>query len=434
MTQEIFNKILSDHKELSSLPQVLMEVLKVASDPNSSAGNLAAIIMKDPALTAKLLRIVNSPHYGPVTKITTVNQAVVILGLRTVTAIALSSSLYDKINKVNATIDRKRFWRHSLEVAIAAKMIAEATGYQPAEEAFVAGMLHEIGTLVLEASFPAEFRRIWKLVEIGENQLALEERTWGTNHARVGQFLLEQWNVPRIIGEAVGSHHAVFSPNDKTADHLLAQIVNLANQISRFRVYNMPPPESKMLENRDLITSNLGLSNAALARFEECILNEVIRESGYLEIEIGSMEEIFQESNRLLFKQYIAVENLLRENRIMQQQIARDQAKRAALESLKMVSAIFSHHLENANNVILERTHQLESALNRGEIVDKTGVGLLSAEAINEAVETVSMILDELKKMATFESTMYNDDSYLPDIETKIRQQLDSIKRVGASA
>src|SRR3989304_8564441 len=189
MTQEIFYKILNGHKELSSLPQVLMEVIRVSREQDSSANDIAAIIMKDPALTAKILRVVNSPFYGQIRKITTVNQSVVTRGMRTVTAVALSATIYDKMNKVDSSIDRKRFWRHSLEVAIASRMIADAVKYEPAEEAFVAGLLHEIGTLVLESSYPADFRRVWKLIEMGESQTAVEERTWGTNHARVGQFL-----------------------------------------------------------------------------------------------------------------------------------------------------------------------------------------------------------------------------------------------------
>jgi HD-like signal output (HDOD) protein len=431
MTQDIFFKILNDHKELASLPQVLVEVLRVSSDPDSSASALAAVIMKDPALTAKLLRVVNSSFYGRVQKITTINQSVVTLGQRTVTAIALSSSIYDKINRVDGSIDRKRFWRHSLEVAMAARMIAETVGYEPAEEAFVAGLLHEIGALVLESSFPADFKRVWKLVEVGENQTAVEERAWGTNHARVGQFLLDQWGVPKSIGEAVGGHHMVMNYGEKAPENQLIQIVNLANQLSKFRVYNMPPPESKMLENKDIIAANLGLTNTALAKIEEGLLEAVVKQSEFLEIEIGSIEEILTEANGLLYKQFLTVENLLRENRIMQQQIARDQVKKAALESLKAIAATFSHYINNATTTILGRAQLLEMGITNGDIADKKGIAALSAQTIVEGVETISTIVDELKKMTTFETTLYHDDTYIIDVEDKIRkrlQELNSLK------
>lgn len=430
MAQDILYKILGEHKELASLPQVLMEVLRISADQNSSAGDLAIVIMKDPMLTAKLLRVVNSPHYGPITKITSVNQAVVTLGLRTVTAIVLSSSIYDKLSRVESSIDRKRFWRHSLEVAIASKMIAEGTGYEPAEEAFVAGLLHEIGALILEASFPVEFKQIWKLIEMGENQLLLEERAWGTNHARIGQFLLEQWNIPHVIGEAVGNHHTVFLSGDKAAEHLLPQIVNLANQVSKFRIYNMPPPESHMLEKKDAIVSNLGLSEAVLAGFEEDIISEVIKESGYLEIEIGNIEELLREANRLLYKQYITVENLLHENRMMQQQIAHDHDNQSTLESLKALGDGLDHYVEGAGKAIREQAEVVESAILRGEVIDKTGVASSSIEAIIKGVETISIILEEFKNISASDSMISIEKNHFSKIEQKIQQSLESLKKV----
>jgi putative nucleotidyltransferase with HDIG domain len=429
MTQDIFYKILSDHKELASLPQVLVEVLRVSSDANSSASDLAAVIMKDPALTAKLLRVVNSPYYGPIRKITTINQAVVTLGQRTVTAVALSTSVYDKINRVDSAIDRKRFWRHSLEVAIAARMVAHEASYEPVEEAFVAGLLHEIGTLVLEASFPTDFKRVWKLVELGESQIAVEERTWGTNHARVGQFLLEQWGVPKVISEAIAGHHTVIDYGEKSPDKQLVQIINLANQISKFRVYNMPPPESAMLENKDIIAANLGLSNAILAGIEEKLISEIIRESGFLEIEVGNIEEILNEANKLLYKQFLIVENLLRENRIMQQQIAHDQTKKAALESLKTIAATFSHYINNATTAILGRAQLVEMAISRGEVIDEKGIAALSSQTIVDAVEAISTVIEELKKMTTFETTLYHEDTYLVDMDERIRAQLAKLNK-----
>ncbi len=434
MAPDILNKILSDHKELASLPQVLVEVLRISSDENSSAVDIAAVIMKDPMLTAKMLRVVNSPHYGPITVINTVNQAVVTLGLRTVTAIALSSSIYDKLSKVESSIDRKRFWRHSLEVAIASRMIAEGMGWEPAEEAFVAGLLHEIGTLILEASFPVEFKRVWKLIEMGENQLTQEEAAWGTNHARIGQFLLEQWKIPREIAESVGCHHQVFLSGDKTAGHLLPQIVSLANQISKFRVYNMPPPEPEMLKNRDTIASNLGLSQAALGRFEEDIISEVIKESGFLEIEIGSVEDLLREANQLLYKQYITVENLLRENRVMQDQIADDKVMLTSLESLKTVTGALGNYIESAGESIRERAHAIEAAVLTGSAIDKMGIIGASAGAIIEGTDIISDIIEESKRISIFESTSESNINHITRLEKTILSRLENLEAVKISS
>lgn len=428
-SQEFFFKILSEHKGLSSLPQVLAEVLKVSSNDKSSAEDLAYVIMKDPALTAKLLRVVNSPFGGQAREVSSIKQAVMALGIRTVTALALSTSVYDLTNKIESLIDRKKFWRHSLEVAIASRMIAEKIGYESPEEAFVAGLLHDIGVLILESSFPEEFKRIWKLVESGEKQALVEQRTWGTNHAKAGQFLMDQWNIPKKLGEAIGAHHDLVEHSELSSGQKLNLILNLGNQISRFRVYSMPPPDSKDLENRDVIAASLDLSQEELTKISENLVSEVIKESGYLEIEIGSLEELFLQANQLLFKQYIATENLLRENRTMKQQINRDQVKKAALESLNSLSATFSHYINNAITAIMGRAELIEAGITRGEIVDKNGSAGLSSQIIIEAVDTITIILGELNKISMYDESTQLDVDHLAEFEDKIKSQLKNLEK-----
>ncbi len=430
--QEIFYKILSEHKELSSLPHVLAEVLKVSSNEKASAADLAAVIMKDPALTAKILRVVNSPFFGQAREVASIKQAVLTLGLRTITAITLSTSIYDFTSQINVLIDRKKFWRHSLEVAIASRMIAEKCGHESPEEAFVAGLLHDIGVLILESSFPEEFRRIWRLVESGENQVRVEQRTWGTNHARAGQFLLDQWGIPQRLGEAVGAHHSLIEPGELSSAQKLCLIVNLANQISRFKVYSMPPPDSKALENRDVIAANLAIPAKTLEKIGEELVSDVIKESGYLEIDIGTSEELLQQANQLLYKQYVAVENLLRENRAMKQQISRDQVRKAAIESLNGLSRTFSHYINNAIAAVLGRAELIEAGITKGEIIDKNGSAGLSAQIIIEATETISLILAELNNLSMHDDTTHLNENYLNDFEEKIRDKLKSLAKASA--
>ncbi|UCD16674.1 MAG: HDOD domain-containing protein [Candidatus Zixiibacteriota bacterium] len=433
MAQEIYNRILSDHAEIASLPQVLIEVVKVSTDSDSSASDLARVILKDPALTAKLLRVVNSPYYGRVREVTTINQAVVTLGVRSVTAIALSASVYETVGKLKGTIERKRFWRHSLEVATASKLIAQNVGFKPVEEAFVAGLLHDIGMLLLEASFAEEYKRIWRLVEAGENLLEAEQHNWGTDHARAGQFLLDQWGLPKHLGEAVGQHHRVFDHGEKSPELSLPQIVNLANHLSKFRAYLMPPPEAKILEIKDVVASNLGLTNSSLADIEADLISEVVKESGFLEIEIGDIEELLREANRLLYRQYETVENLLRENRKMQQQIAHDQAMKGALESLQAIAVAFSYLINNATATIVGRTQLIDLAVSKGQIIDTEGVCLASSGVITRAVENISHILDELKKIATFDPGAISDGRAVRDIEAEVQARLAELESTKVS-
>ncbi|UCD93471.1 MAG: HDOD domain-containing protein [Candidatus Zixiibacteriota bacterium] len=398
MSEEILQKILRDNKELSSLPQVIVDVIRIANNPDASMAELVGVIKKDPALTAKLLRIVNSPYYCPASKISTVQQAVVTIGLRTVTAVALAMSIYDKFKTMAGSIDRKKFWRHSLEVALTSRMIAGETGYKEPEEAFVAGLLHDIGSLVLEASFPEEFARICKLTESGVRMTSVEERSWGTNHARVGQFLLSQWRLPQNLADAVGNHHFVFKNGNPTPQTKLNQIVNLANHISKFRVLDMPQPDTEEFESKQILTSNLGLSFEALSAIEERSVSEVAEEASYLEIEIGSMEEILRDANRLLFKQYIIAEELLMGNIQMHRQFIGDRPATQSGGVTKEMFPVLIRFTNDTTTTLLNTAENIKTILAETDPGDQTGFVEASIKSISRGVDSISAILVELRK------------------------------------
>jgi len=429
MNSDLYTRILEDHKELASLPQTLAEVLRVTRDDNSSAQDLAEVLMRDPALTAKILRVVNSPFYGMSREVTTLTQAVVTLGIRAVSALALSTSIYDITGRWQSTIDRVRFWRHSLEVAIASRLIAEAIRYPRPEEAFVAGLLHDLGLLVLEKSFADKFANVWKQSPTGDELLELEENTWGTNHARVGQFLLEQWKIPGSICEAVGQHHKIFPPDVTDTEHRLSQVVVLANKISKFTVSKTKHQLPHELDTVEILRRNLNLPSDRLRPIEEQLFSHTVEQARFLEIDVGSPEDILVEANRMLYRHYHNVENLLRENSQMQKDMAQTQMEKAALESLKTITATFNHYINNAAATILGRAQLLELGVRRGEITDNKNQMSLAVDVIISGVSTIQLVLEELKNLDGFKTTVYHDDTYIIDIENKIKQQLDDLKK-----
>ena len=433
MNSDFYTKILEDHKELSSLPQTLAEVLRVTRDDRSSAQDLAEVLMRDPALTAKILRVVNSPFYGMNREITTLTQAVVTLGLRAVSALALSTSIYDITGKWQSTVDRIRFWRHSLEVAIASRLVADAIRYPRPEEAFVSGLLHDLGLLVLEKSFEAKFATIWKQAPSGEELVELEENTWGTNHARVGQFLLEQWKIPASICEAVGQHHKNFPPDLQDSDYRLPQIVALANKISKFTIAKTKHQLPHELDYVDILRQNLNLAAERLKPIEEQLMGHTVEQARFLEIDVGSPDEILLEANRMLYNHYNTVENLLRENTQMQKEITQTQFEKAALESLRTITATFNHYINNAAATILGRAQLLELGVKRGDIVDSKNQMPLAVDVIMSGVSTIQLVLEELKNLESFKTTTYHDETFIIDIENKIKEQLEHLKKTAES-
>jgi len=428
MSEEEIFRLLRDCKELASIPQVLTEVIRVAEDEEASAGDIAEVILRDPALSARILRVVNSPHYGQDRGISTVNQAVTTLGMRTVKALALSTSLYRLFDTDKPVVDRIRFWRHSLEVAIACREIARICSYRPEEEAFVAGLMHDIGILILEANFGDQFQHIWKLVESGEDMIKQEKAAWGTDHARVAKFLLDQWRLPSFMGEAIATHHYTYSEYERAPQNRLGRIVNLGNKIAKFRTRQSPLLSSEKTSEIDNLADSLGIDPTVMGELQEKILHQWQRESEFLEIQIGSTTDLLSAANGLIYKQYLFVESILQENRKMQAQIARDQIKKAALDSLKTITATLSHYINNASATILGRAQLVELALKKKSIVDSDNVAATSMDIIVKSVEMISMVLEELKKLSSFDTTHYHDETDILDIEDRLREQINKLE------
>jgi HD-like signal output (HDOD) protein len=422
-------KILSEHNELVSLPQTLSEVLRVVKNESSSAQDLAKVLMRDPALTAKVLRIVNSPYYGARREISTVNQAVVTLGTRQVTALALSTSLYNVANNWTTEIDRIRFWRHSLEVAIGCRMIAEKIRYANVEEAFVSGLLHDLGMLVLEKSYSNQFKKVYSKISHGESVIDLEEEAWGTNHARVGQFLFEQWNLPGSICQAVGHHHDLFAPETTNPELILSQIVCLANDIAQFSVYDLDTTVVTVAgaDNREIIKQNIKLSSGDLYEIQKELLSATMREAKFLEIEIGTPEELVEEANRMLFAQYLTVENLLTENRKLRRQVTQSRVQEVAKKSLGSLAVELNKYINNAVASMRSRISMIQIAINEARLAPQQRQLCDSVQSVGDSVETLGQVLKDLTNLASLDTSMYENDSSILDLEERIKHRLEQL-------
>lgn len=432
MNIDLYKKIIEDHQELASLPQTLAEVLRVIKDENSSASELGEVLRHDPALATKILRVVNSPVYGSSREITTMTQAVMTLGMRAVSALALSTSVYDITGKWNGTIDRSRFWRHSLEVAIGCREIGAAIGMECPEEAFIAGLIHDIGLLILEKSFPEKFQRIWQQAESGENIFDLADQVWGTNHARIGRFLFEQWNLPESICEAIGHFHNEFSPGNTDADFRLAQIIALSDSLSRFTITSGKPHLTGDREKRQILCCNLDLDPDKLREIDQTLFQKTSEESKFLDIEIGSLEELLTEANQMLYEQYLTVENLMSENSLLHEQVARDKLKKAALDALTTITATFNHYINNAAATILGRAQLVEVGIDKGDFTDHDNALRHSMQVIANGVTTITSVMEELKNLSHMDTVVYHDDTYVINIESKLKKKLKLIGQAGA--
>lgn len=321
MDSAFLERVMHEAGKLASLPQTLAEVLRVVRDERSSADQLARVLMKDPAMTARVLRMANSPIYGTGQKIGSMIQAIRVLGDRQVTALALSTSVYDMTRDWQSSLDRMRFWRHSLETAIAARMIGDELGRRSTEELFLAGLLHDLGLLVLERTEPREFARIWNQAGREGGFVQLEYELWGATHAEIGAELMQRWNLPDSIWQTVKHHHDSAILSKTGPEYAMSQVVMLGHMISKFAITPERILNTEMLLAIESLRASLGIPVEKLFEIERQLTSTLMMEAGYLEIEIGTVDDLLLEANRLLFEQSMMTERLASENRRLRQKL-----------------------------------------------------------------------------------------------------------------
>lgn len=212
---------------LVSLPEVFIKVTKMVDDPRTSGGMIARVIGEDPSLTARLLRIANSPLYGFSTRIDTISRAIAVIGTRGLRDLVLAYSAIDVLSRFkDGLIDMEMFWRRSLFCALTARLLAVRSRVIEAESLFVAGLLHDIGQLIIVNKLPEMARETHLRAKDSGMQLHILERAViGFDHAVVGGELLRQWLLPEAIWEAVKCHHA---PGEARHSVLNAALVHIA--------------------------------------------------------------------------------------------------------------------------------------------------------------------------------------------------------------
>lgn len=195
-------------RNLPSLPVVVLEVLKSFEEPDASVGMLADKVSQDQALAAKTLRIANSSFYGLSRKVTTIQQAIAILGFDSVRTLIAAAAVTDIFSgNANSTFDFKAFWQNAIGTGLCAKLLAQQLNFNQ-DNAFVCGLLHDIGRLVLVTRFPEQYMKALRYRDDKDCYIIEAERaTLETDHASVGRALADYWKFPLIMQKAIGNHH-----------------------------------------------------------------------------------------------------------------------------------------------------------------------------------------------------------------------------------
>jgi HD-like signal output (HDOD) protein/GGDEF domain-containing protein len=229
-------KIAERANDLYSLPAVAMEVLELTNNPQVDAAALKRCIEADPALTVKLLRVVNSSLYGLSREVSDLNQTLALLGTKPLKLLVLGFSLPPGMFAGLTGDVLKRYWRHTLIKAVAARELAEKQSPESGDEAFIAGLLQDIGILLLVQELGAPYVSfVDKVLGGGGNLIDLETRSLGFDHTMLTSRLLAQWRLPKSLVEAVLSKGPdQFPPADNSSSPDMARLLQLADLVSRF--------------------------------------------------------------------------------------------------------------------------------------------------------------------------------------------------------
>jgi HD-like signal output (HDOD) protein len=217
---------------IATLPEVTAEIIRTVEDPRSTAGALHKIVSHDPALVTRILKVVNSAFYGLPGQIGSIERAIVLLGLTAVKNIAVAASLGQMFRGARLSVEfsAKDLWTHCVAVGVTAREIARQMKLTIADEAFLAGMIHDVGLLVELQLWPENLRKVCETARTGSQSFCDVERAiLGVDHEQLGMGLAEHWKFPRPVQLVAGFHHQPQTLSD--SNRMLVTLVNVADTI-----------------------------------------------------------------------------------------------------------------------------------------------------------------------------------------------------------
>jgi len=273
--------------KLPIVPQILIKLNKVATNNHASAEDLGKIILKDQALTLRILKVVNSAYYRRhrQERITTVSKAVVLIGFDGVRRLALGMSVHDMLRSAGEVPYVQDFWSHSLAGAISARLLSDRFGYPAKEEAFVAGLVHDIGKLILARCAPDIYAKLLAESPSQDEFRARERQYFGLSHVQAGKKLAKLWGMPDILQGVIGDHHAHDNKPLPSGMPMLHRLVVITN---RFIPLILDQPDDTQAE---AILAGLSSATGMNELEIEDFLSNVIQEYSDLAqaFELGSL-------------------------------------------------------------------------------------------------------------------------------------------------
>jgi diguanylate cyclase (GGDEF)-like protein len=374
---------------LPSLPSVAIQVLQMTQSENLSVADIAKVIQQDPALTGKLLRLVNSALFGMSRKISSLQQAMVILGLRTVKVMVLSFSLVNSIDqKGTHGFDYRLFWRRSLTAAVIARLIAERTQRGIADESFVGGLLCDIGMLAATQCARDLYHPVLTWYRDNpETVQAAEQQVLGLTHEQISADLLDHWGLPDDLCAAVRTHHQPVSAPSAQGDAATPLTCVLRAAATLADVFVADTHAGHLDSIKEQITQGLGIQETVLNSLLEELDAHVQETASLFALNIGetmSYQEIQANAATQLARLTMAAE-----------------LERAQTAQREKEARLKVQELNDQNRELAERatTDVLAGIANRAAFEEQLIEACTSARQNHTPIGLILMDLDRFKKL-----------------------------------
>lgn len=223
-------RIIKDTRSLPTLPGIITRLSSLAEDGKVSVDEIARVVTSDQVLSAKVLKLVNSPFYGFSGRISTVSKALILLGVNVVKSLAISSSIFDIMEKNIVGL-----WEHSLGAAVAANIIARELNLPEREEISTAALLHDIGKVIIKIKLEEDYDHLVNVIK--EKELPMidcERELFNIDHAEIGEWLGKSWLLPEKLIEPIACHHNVEKSNAQRAKTAVVHIADVLTKASGF--------------------------------------------------------------------------------------------------------------------------------------------------------------------------------------------------------
>lgn len=300
MNEQLIQRI-KDCPSLPSLPTIAVQVLELAQKADVDIPEIARLISKDPALSTKILKTVNSSFYGRSKAVSTISQALIIMGLQSVKTLVLGFSLVSNLSRTKPRgFQHVVYWKRSIYAATAGRVLAGKLGMVQQEEAFLCGLLKDIGMLVLDTVLGDEYGAVYEQAKVHADLPEAERSAFGMTHADVGGLLAEQWKLPPLLCTPIAYHHNYEAVADPSLRRL-TQVVALAGRCAN--VFVDDAPAEAILEVRKEFQGQLRLSEAECDQTMAEIGKRTKEIAGLFEINIGTSAEygaILKKANETL--------------------------------------------------------------------------------------------------------------------------------------